>query len=92
MIHFLNLRAPLRVVSNPGQSLSGPVSVLCRDLDSNGAGNGVVTGRKAAHADQVLESLALSDIAYLLGVQGCFRQGDHDGVAGPKHSYEFVGQ
>ena len=79
-------------VPNAFQCLRGPVSILRSHLNSDGASDRVETSRKAAHTDQILDPLARSDIPYLLGVQGCFRQGEEDSICGPKHSYELVVQ
>ena len=82
----------LRVLTNADQRLPGPLNVLGCDLDPDRACNGIVTSGKATHSDQILESLAFNDIPNALGVQSCFRQGDHDGIAGAEDSDEVVVQ
>jgi hypothetical protein len=80
------------VITDPAQSCLGPRSVFRSNLNSDGAGDRVVTTGKTAHADHVLNCLAFDDIPDVFGVQGCLRQGDQHDIASPKHSYELVGQ
>jgi hypothetical protein len=43
-------------------SLPGPLSILGRDLNPHGAGHGIVSSRKSAPTDQILNALALNDV------------------------------
>src|SRR5947208_12461767 len=82
----------LRLVTKPGECVSGARGVLRRDLDSHGASDGVVARRKTADPNQILESFAVDDVPNLLGFQDCFRDCEQDGVGGAKHDVEFVVQ
>jgi len=84
------MRPHLRHIANSDKSLQGPLSVLRSDLDSDGAGDGVVTGRKPAHANHVLESFPLHDIANLFAIEGRFRERNEHNITSAKHSDEFV--
>jgi len=79
-------------VADPSQSFASALSVLNRDLNADRAGEHVVPTRKAAHADQILDSLTFDDIPDPLGVQGGFRQRDQERIAGPEYSDERVVQ
>ncbi len=70
--------------------MPGPVSILGRDLNPHGAGHGIVASRKSAPTDQILNTLALHDVPYSLAVQRHLGDGDQNGIAGTKHSDEFV--
>jgi hypothetical protein len=82
--------ANLRAVADPDESLPSPLGVLRGDLNTDGASDCVVTGREPAHANQVLDALALNDISNVVGLQRRFRDGDQDRVAGAKYSDEVV--
>ena len=79
-------------VADPSQSFTSALSVLSGDLNADRAGQHVVPTRKAAHADQILDTLTLDDIPDPLGVQSGFRQRDEERIAGPEHSDERVVQ